>query len=61
MWRTCKNCKWSGESGPHLGCYYNYEWRTWLPTKIAKVFPFCETPNGEYLKKAYGAKWEKKE
>jgi len=60
MTRTCLNCKWSRWSGPHLGCYYGYEWRAWLPQKKAKHFPFCETPQGRHLK-ALGCKWEPKE
>jgi hypothetical protein len=58
--RSCLNCKWGRWNGIHLGCYYNYEWRTWVPQKIAKVFCFCETPRGEWLAKMDGAKWEEK-
>jgi hypothetical protein len=58
--RKCLNCKWSRWNAPHLGCYYNYEWQTWIPQKMAKVFAFCEIPEGEYLK-FRGTKWEGKE
>jgi hypothetical protein len=59
--KTCRTCKWSKRSGPHVGCYYNYEWRAWIPQKFIDIFAYCETPNGEYLKKSVGAKWEKGE
>jgi hypothetical protein len=36
-----------------------YEMKT--SQKIAKLFPYCETPMGSYLKKSYGCKWEKAE
>lgn len=31
-----------------MGCYYNHRWITWIPQKIARVFPYCETPQGKY-------------
>jgi len=58
-YRSCFNCKWGRFQNIHFGCYYGYEWRTWISQKIAKLFPYCETPNGEYLRKSYGCKWEK--
>jgi len=59
--KVCSTCKWSKRSGPHVGCYYGYEWRAWIPQKFIDIFAYCETPNGEYLKKSVGAKWEKGE
>jgi len=55
--RCCLTCKWCRLSGLHIGCFYGYKWRTWIPQRVANVFPFCETPEGEHLKKE-GCKWE---
>ncbi len=57
MKKTCLNCKWSRWNGPHLGCYYNYQWRDWLPQKLAKVLPLCESGHKPLLTKL-GCKWE---
>ena len=53
--RNCFNCRWSRWSGPHLGCWYNYEFRTWLRKKWARVVPLCETNYSSLLE---GCKWE---
>jgi hypothetical protein len=60
-YRSCFNCKWGRFQNIHFGCYYNYEWKQWIPQKIAKLFPYCETPMGKHLKQSYGCKWEKAE
>ena len=60
MSKSCLNCRWSRWSGPHLGCFYGYRWRAWIPQKIGKHFPFCETPEGKRLGLGK-CKWEPKE
>lgn len=32
---TCTTCKWAVQSGPHIGCFYNGEYRKWLSKKFA--------------------------
>ena len=58
--RTCLTCRWCRTRGSHVGCYYGYRWRTWIPQRVVNVFPYCETPEGKWLKKE-GCKWEKVE
>jgi len=57
--RSCLNCKWHGWSGPHLGCYYNGEWMSWISQPIAKSMSACEHPKYSFLKE-WGVKWEPK-
>jgi ribonuclease HI len=34
--KTCTTCKWVVFRGPHVGCFYNGEYRKWLSKKFAK-------------------------
>jgi len=55
--RSCLNCRWLRRKERHLGCYYNYDWRMWLPGKDVELFPLCETGKFMQLKDCH---WEKK-
>lgn len=35
MTETCTTCRWVRFSGPHVGCFYNGEYRKWLSRKFA--------------------------
>jgi len=42
--RTCLTCKWCKQQGPHLGCYYNGEWQTWLKKETGTVIRCLHRP-----------------
>jgi hypothetical protein len=37
-YKACINCKWLTYSGPHVGCFRDYQYHSWLPQKVIKTF-----------------------
>lgn len=46
--RTCLNCKWVRQRGPHLSCFYNGKYQRHLPKKKAEMFAVCELPEYKF-------------
>jgi len=44
-YKACVNCKWLRYSGPHVGCFYNYEYHGWMPKRALRIPTKC--PNWE--------------
>jgi len=59
--RSCFNCKWCVKKGPHLGCYYQGQFKRWLPKEKASHLCVCEISKATIKKdgKEYEVSWAK--